>query len=192
MKRIFGVVALLVVTAASAGELVGYTDITSGGKPSSVMGVCVPGFELWTFCQPDFPLWEAGSTGLWQIGPRTALLGGGYASYWQRTGKWYAEPYAIVWHELGNTRLTGKIGIYLPLSGDRCHAFSDEMSATWPISKSLRAGVTSKWWATAGVPMDLGIGPMIEYKTGTITLGSRLTIENHSSPVFRALVSTSF
>lgn len=170
-------VSLLIVVSAGADTLFARSELKDGQNPSYTLGYCTSeGLEAWAFALPSFPIYEIGYSKYLPIGKESAVLVGGYASYWSKLDQWYAEPIVIGFTQIGDWRLKSFWGAYMPLDGGAWQLFNESTKITTPISSTLDVGVVGTSWFTEGTKPTFGFGPTGSLKVGDLTLSARALI----------------
>jgi len=163
------VVMVLASMAAHAdGTLFQRLDMARGAEPSwTTAWLDSSGLELWSFCQPDFPMYEVGK--LWPVkaGKGDCALFGGYVSWWDKTNQVFLEPFAVYNHDLGaDWKFESAGGAYVPLNNGPWVLYTNQVAVSHPVGKSVRAGIfVTNWWQE-GVGNSVGIGPKLEVNSG--------------------------
>ena len=165
---------LVVISSANADMLMGRVDAKDGREPGYTFGYChESGAEVWTFSQPNFPIWEAGYSTYVPLNKRTGVLVAGYISRWEKVDQWFVEPTAIVFSRIGNLKLKAFWGAYAPLNGGAWQLYSNPTSLMAPVTRRLDLGIATTCWFTEGAKPTFGVGPTASLKVGSdLTLGA--------------------
>ena len=164
---LFVALMMLVLSSAVAhadGTLLGRVDMPRGGHAGLTSAwLDASGWELWSFSQPDFPVYEAGR--LWPVKAckSDTLLLGGYVSWWDKSSQLFAEPFWVYNHELGSDwKFESAGGAYIPLNNGPWVLYTNQVAVSHPVRHNVRVGVAvSNCWQE-GTGNTLGVGPKVE------------------------------
>ncbi|MEI8060939.1 MAG: hypothetical protein WCG99_01435 [Candidatus Berkelbacteria bacterium] len=169
--RVVLVVVVMVLASMAAhadGTLFQRLDMARGAGPSlTTAWLDSSGLELWSFCQPDFPMYELGK--LWPVkaDEGDTLLLGGYVSWWDKVDQVFLEPFWVYNHPLdGDWKMETGGGAYVPLNGGPWVFYTSQVALSHHVSKNVRAGIAATNWWQEGVGNSIAIGPKLKISAG--------------------------
>ena len=187
--RILATLAILatVVIAQAQDSFLTRTQFTPGGAPYDTVAVLTPSIEVWSYGfntkSPDLEIGRLYSVTKSGKKSKGFLLAGGYAAIWPATQNTFAIPFALFSYDLGNIRVKGGIGEYLPIGTFGPSIFcSDQIAITAPIKNGIRYGLATSIWAPQGAESDLKIGLIATdpFKGSSLTTRCLFNREGHA------------
>jgi hypothetical protein len=166
------VVALACAVSVSADgfTLIEREDAIHGSPVSHTTAIITPqGVELWACTWNVFQCYEAGKLFPVKVAKGTALSVGGYASWWEKVGQAYLEPFVCASRKVGNWTASASVGAYVPLNGGTWVAFVPEASLTTKVSKRFSAGPALCYWGPAHGDTDFRVGGLANVSIGPDT-----------------------
>lgn len=143
-----------------------------------------------------FPEYDLGQIKQIWAGKHAFLLGGGYLAYWPGSNQgnaWFAQPWLIGGASVGKVDFHLGLGAYAPLNGGPTILFSNDASALYSATPTLRAGVGATYWNQTGSPAVLRYGPKVRLKLGSgYDLSMAAYIWGHHESNYRVVLTKSF
>ena len=170
MKTLAAVaVTLLSLSIAAADSLTCRLDGVAGRTQQTVFAFSGD-WEVWGFDIAGTPTWRLGKKVAEIEGCPVKLLG----KY--RDGGYGIQTEVGIAKKAGDININGCIGVTLPVLGQDACLYSPGMSASWQVSKTVRAGVATTFSWPSGGDFAWNAGPEVSVKiSDQISVGYRNT-----------------
>lgn len=193
MKTLMSALLLVVTVSANADTLFARLDGRDGGEPSYTLGMLSDdGLAAWAIGLPSSPILMAGYSHRYQLNPQTSLTGVGYLARFTALDQWYLEPAAVLLGSAGDFRYKLFGGFYAPLNGGPWRGYIDQGNVTFAVSPDLGLGLGTSARFTEGQKSSFGLGPVVTWRTGQLSLSARWLAGVNQPNSFRMEVSTPF
>lgn len=172
MKTLVAVAVMLLSLNLAVADSLTYRLDGVAGHNQQTMFAFSGDWEVWGF--------DIGGTPTWRLGKKVAEIEGCpiklLARFAERDSSLGIQAEVGIAKQVGSTKVSGCLGATLPVLGQKASLYSPGMSASWRVSKTVRAGIAATFSWPSGGEFAWNAGPEISVKVSDrVSVGYRNT-----------------